>query len=389
MPQSALIFALRHESRCTSAVAPSNASKGNKTIGVARPDFRTVLGDHNIYIGEEDPTAPLLKQAKKIISEPHQSSEMDDATVLLLKTNLKRVAAQGEDALIGVLGIHLFPAMRVIPDPKIEARRNETWDNTIAIALPPGPASSTILPPLPKPKPDLVFGYSKTAFDLNQRSVIRLLSNISGSYAMPAKGLIFPFLQIEFKAFATGGNPFVAENQAANGGAIAMNGLLKLNMGILGEPILGSDSPHFFSVTLNNKFASVNAHWLSRGAGDEPICYHMATLSDYCLTESGGLRAVHQIVKNILDHAVNKQLPLIREALNTYNHNLVGEQENANPGQEPLLEPREEDEEEEEPSSQQSDAPVHLVSHGQPAKRRKLENPAQGDIEEDSADHLA
>ena len=346
IPESARILAMRRESRCTSAITLSNASKGNKTIGIARPNFRTVLDDYNIYICEENPTAPLLKQAKKIISEPHQSSEMDDATVLSLKTSLKRVAAQGEDALIGILANTLFPAMECIPDPRIEVRRNERWDNAIVIALPPGLASSTILPPLPKPKPDLVFGYSKTAFNLNQRAVIRLLSNISGSYAMPANGLIFPFLQIEFKAFATGGNPFVAENQAANGGAIAMNGLLKLNMDILGEPILGPNSPHFFSVTLNNKFASVNAHWLSGSADDEPICYHMATLSDYLLTESGGLRAVHQIVKNILDNAVNRRLPLIRKALDTYNHTRVGEQENANHGQEPLLEPREEGEEE-------------------------------------------
>ena len=208
---------------------------------------------------------------------------------------------------------------------------------------------------------------------------------------MPADGLIFPFLQIEFKAFATGGNPFVAENQAANGGAIAMNGLLKLNMDILGEPLLGPNSPNFFSVTLNNKFASVNAHWLSGSADNEPICYHMAILSDYLLTESGGLRAVHQIVKNILDNAVNRRLPLIRKALDTYNHTYVREQENANHGQEPLLEPLEEEEEEEdgELSSQQSDAPVHSVSHKQPAKRRKLGNPAQEDMEEDIADHLA
>ena len=393
MPESARILALQHESRRTSAAAPSNAFKGDKAIGVASADFRSALAERNIYIGEEDPTAPLLKQAKKIILEPHQSSEMDKATVLLLKTNLKRIAAQGENALIGVLGGDLFPAMKFIPDPKIEARRDESWDKTIAIAFPPFPASSTILPPLPKNKPDLVFGYSNAAFEVDQRAVIRLLSNISGSYAMPAKGLIFPFLQIEFKAFATGGNPFVAENQAANGGAIAMNGLLKLNMGILGEPILGSDSPHFFSVTLNNKFASVNIHWLSRSADDKPICYHMATLSDHFLTKSSGLRAVHQIVKNILDYAVNERLPLICKALDTYNHNFVGEQENANHGQEPLLEPREgeeeEEEEEEELSSQQSDAPVNSVLYGQPAKRRKLENQAQGDMEEDSADHLA
>lgn len=325
MPPSARVLALQDESRHTTAVTSSNNSKCDKGVGVANPNFRTALGELKIYIGKEDPTAQLLKQAKKIMSEPHRHTEMDDATVLLLKTNLKRVAAQGEDALIGVLGSGLFPAMVFIPDQKLEARRNETWDNTIAIAFPPRPVSSTILLPLPKPKPDLVFGYSNAAFDDGELAVIGLLSNKPGSYAMPAKDLIFPFLQIEFKAFATGGNPFVAENQAANGGAIAMNGLLKLNMGILAEPILGSDSPHFFSVTLNNKFASINAHWLSRRGDDKPICYHMATLSDYLLTESDGLRAVHQIVKNILDYAVNKRLPLIHEALDKYNHNLVGE----------------------------------------------------------------
>lgn len=139
------------------------------------------------------------------------------------------------------------------------------------------------------------------------------------------KILFLLFLQIEVKAFATGGNPFVAENQAANGGAIAMNGLLKLNMGILADPILGSHSPHFFSVSVNNKFASINADWLSRSRDDKSVCYHMATLSDHLLTESGGLRAVHQTVKNILDYAVNKRLPLIHGALNAYNHNLAGE----------------------------------------------------------------
>lgn len=44
---------------------------------------------------------------------------------------------------------------------------------------------------------------------------------------------------------------------------------------------------------------------------------------------------------------------------------------------------------EEELSSQQSDAPVYSVSQWQPAKRRKLETPVQGDMEEGSADHLA
>ena len=154
---------------------------------------------------------------------------------------------------------------------------------------------------MPKPKPNLVFGYSNEAFDDNQHAVIRLLSNKPGSYAMPAKALIFFFFT---DCICNWWTPFVAENQAANGGAIAMNDLLKWNMGILGELILGSDSSHFFSMTLNNKFASVNAHWLSRSANNKPIYYYSATLNDYLLAKASGLRAFHQIVQNILDYAV-------------------------------------------------------------------------------------
>lgn len=114
MPPSARVLALQDESHRTSEVTPSNKSKCDKGVGVASPIFRTALGQRNIYIGKEDPTVQLLKQAKKIISESHQPSEMDDATILL-------------HALIGVLGSGLFPAMAFIPDQKLEARRNETW----------------------------------------------------------------------------------------------------------------------------------------------------------------------------------------------------------------------------------------------------------------------
>ena len=366
MPPSARDFALRRESQPTTVIAPSNRSR----FGAGHPNFRTALGQRNIYIADEDPPTQLLTRATKIISEPHESSEMDDATALELRRIAKSMATEGEDTIIRKLGDRFFPSMNEVPDQKLAVAINKVWDDAVAIPL--HPSVIATIPPLPRPKPDFVFGYSDKAFNRNQLEAINHLSNELGhKYAMPAKNLRFPFLEVELKALATGGNVFVAENQAANGGAIAMNGLLELNKRNSTEPNLDSDSPQFFSVTMNNRFASVNAHWLSQSAEDGSICYHMATLSDYLLTESGGLKTVHQIVKNILDYAVNKRLPMIREALDIYRQKVVIEPEKFIHGRDSSSESQAE----EQISPRQSGTTVHPSADQQPAKRRKLRHP--------------
>ena len=108
---------------------------------------------------------------------------------------------------------------------------------------------------------------------------------------MPGKTLRFPILKIQFKALATCGSLFGAENQAASASATAMNDLLELNRRNSAEPGLDSDNRQLFSLTMNNIYTFVNAHWLSHGAKNRSIYYNMARLSNHLLTESDGLKA--------------------------------------------------------------------------------------------------
>lgn len=90
-----------------------------------------------------------------------------------------------------------------------------------------------------------------------------LVNELEHNYAMPFRALRFPFSRIEFKAQANGGNQFIATNQVANAGAIAMNGLLELNRSISAVTDFDINMPQFFSLTMGHVYASVNVHWLS------------------------------------------------------------------------------------------------------------------------------
>lgn len=333
MPSSARVFALRRESRPTTEIAPSNRSRYEGRY------FRFLLGKRNIYIANGEPRTEMITRAKKIISQPYDSSEMDDATALELARIAKNIATENKDIIIRELGLPLFPAIRKVPDQRLAAAVNRLWNH--AVTIPPDKSLLSIPPPLQTPRPDVAFGYSEVTFDTNQRAATDLLVNeLKKSYAMPVQTLRFPFLLIEFKALATGGRPFEADNQAANAGAIAMNGLLELYRRNSAEADMDFDNPQCFSLTVNNIYVSVNVHWLSRSAEDGSICFYMASLSNHIITEPDGLKTIHQIVKNILDYAVSKRLPKIREALDRYRQNIVDEREKAIHGQDPALEPQ-------------------------------------------------
>ncbi len=82
------------------------------------------------------------------------------------------------------------------------------------------------------------------AFDTNQFMVMKLLLNQSRKdYIMPDGKVRFPFLVMEFQAQATGGTHFVASNQVANAGAVAMEGTLELAQRISAEENVDFDEP--------------------------------------------------------------------------------------------------------------------------------------------------
>lgn len=252
-----------------------------------------------------------------------------------------------------------------------------------AVTIPPDKSPLSTPPALPTPQPDIAFGYSDVAFNMNQRAAIELLVNeLKKSYAMPVQTLRFHFLLIEFNGLGASGSQFEADNKAANAGAIAMNGLLELYRRNSAEADMDFDNPQCFSLTVNNAFVSVNIHWLSHSAEDGSICFRMASLSKH-FTDSDGLKLVQKSVKNILDYAVSKQLPKICEALDTYRQNIVDEREKAIHGQDPASEPQGE---EQQLPPRQSGGNGHPSADRQPAKRRKLGDPAHGDIPEGDVD---
>lgn len=67
----------------------------------------------------------------------------------------------------------------------------------------------------------------------------------------------------------------------------------------------------FFPLTMDHVFASVEIHWLSHSAENRSVFFHMRVLSNHVLTELDGLRALHRIVKNILDYSERERLPRI------------------------------------------------------------------------------
>lgn len=70
IPSSARVFALRYESQPTTYIAPSNRSRYRNKI------FRTSLVKCNIIIAKGDPPTELITRAKKITSQPYNSSEI-------------------------------------------------------------------------------------------------------------------------------------------------------------------------------------------------------------------------------------------------------------------------------------------------------------------------
>lgn len=143
MPSSARLFGLRRESLPTTEIAPSNKSR------YRAKHFKLSLGKRNIYLLNRELPTELITRAKMIISQPHDSSEMDDATALGLERILMGIDPENEDIVIRELGIPLFPAVRKVPDQRLAAAVNLLWNH--AVTIPPDKSLLTIPPALPTP----------------------------------------------------------------------------------------------------------------------------------------------------------------------------------------------------------------------------------------------
>lgn len=170
-------------------------------------------------------------------------------------------------------------------------------------------------------EPDRAFGYSSSAFTSNQRRIIDTLvdDKFGKSYAMPDDKLLFPFLVIEFKSQAKGSTHYIASNQAANAGAIALYGYLELMQRSSHIQKLDMSNPQFFSASIDHEQVRINVHWLSGGVdGDLTYSFHVEVVAKYLLDSKEGVRAAMEAIKNILDYSLDTRLRGISEALDEY-----------------------------------------------------------------------
>lgn len=312
-----------------SSGTPPSASSETKSSGMSARDskYRKALGYRNIYIEREDPPVEIMRRAHMIISHQRESPEIDDVTTQKVKDVSLRLQNRAEDVILMLLAPYVIPA---ISDQRLEQSLNQVWYNSVPLPLKPSIRHNP--PRLRKPKPDLAFGYSEAAFTDNQLGMINLLiaDKTGWSYATPDEILLFPFLSIEFKSQAQNGTHYVATNQVAGTGAIALNGIVELMKRSFGMEKFDYDEPHFFSVTVDHQLACVNVHWLRALRGGEQHSFHVESLSEHLLKDANGVKALIRALKNILDHGAGTRLQTLCGALDAYHETILQDEEAAN-----------------------------------------------------------
>ena len=290
-------------------------------------NYRDSLRYRNIYIQRQKPPVELIRRVVRIISRSRASSETDDFTAQELTDTARRLQDEGEEKIVQQLAPHIIPAMTKIPDQRLAGSADQQWSNFVPVPLDPDVLIN--LPSLPKPKPDLSFGYSEAAFNHKQLMIIDLLIDDQSkqSYAVLDQTLRFPFLNVEFKSQAKNGTHYVATNQVAGAGAIAMNGNLELIRRSFGAESFDFEEPHFFSVTMDHQLACVNVHWVCNSAEGGQYSFHVEGLSTHVLNKANDIRTLRRAIKNILDHGSDVRLRNIRYALDACRIRFISERE--------------------------------------------------------------
>jgi len=255
---------------------------------------------------------------------------MDDTAIQELKDTSRGLQDEAEEEIIQQLAPQIIPSMKKIPDQRLARNADQSWFNSVPVPLDSDVLTNPL--PLPRPKPDLAFGYSEAAFSRKQLMTIDLLidDQFGRSYVVPDQKLRFPFLDIEFKSQAKNGTHYVATNQVAGAGAIALNGNLELIQRSFGAGSLDYNEPQFFSVTMDHQLACVNVHWLRAPAEGGQHSFHVEGLSKHLLDDANGIRAVVRAIKNILDHGADARLRTLCSALDVYRETVVRNRETAN-----------------------------------------------------------
>lgn len=179
------------------------------------------------------------------------------------------------------------------------------------------------------PKPDFAFGVSEKAFTREQLHMSKIFPNIAGL----SKGMLYPFLVVEWKSSASGGTQYDAQNQAARSGGALVYSVEQLcahanAVGGLDMPLLSSDGSTaggankgnsvVFSNTLDSESAYLWVHWCQPTEDATTTArnsYHMSLIKRYWLDEPDEVWALRRMIDNIINWGLNARLDMIKGLL--------------------------------------------------------------------------
>lgn len=272
---------------------------------------------------DKEPDPEFIERANNIISRQRETPELDDAAVKKLRASMRELQNEGEEDVKNKLGAVIIPGFNIPPNEKLHVVSGQLWTKSIPVPLDQNVLAAPL--PLPKPKPDKAFGYAKVAFNASQLSTINVLVQVplGPSFASPYECLRFPFFVIELKSQAKDGSIRVARNQAAGAGAVALNGILELMSRGPTPDDFDLNQPLFFSVTMDQEFAGVNAHWIGKNLDTNQYTFNLEELKMLPLKYDDSIQVLQRAIKNIFDYAADPHLKPILEALDDHRKKII------------------------------------------------------------------
>ena len=295
----------------------SKNSTGSKQtcIDVTNTNYRSdVLASNRVTF--KSATTPLPVNVAAVVNKfvfEQGSSEMDDTTATEYRDKIIQL---GEDAEAELS--HGFMTMDILSSKAVEKtlKRVQQMPFTNAILpraiIPDG--LSVAIQTICEPKPDVAYGYTLQGFTPSQQITQR--STVNGTklskFSRLAKDLYWPFLVVEFKAPAVGGNIYVAENQCAGGGSASLLASQTLHS-IASQANDSADLTDSvaYSAAIDGAAANLQVHWYD--AGDETYC--LERIHHYDLNRPEDIQKFQLHTKNIVNWGVSSRLKKIRAAL--------------------------------------------------------------------------
>ncbi len=301
--------------RATDTGSKNSTGSKQTRIDVTNTNYRSdVLASNRVTFKSAITPLPVNVAAavNKFVFE-QGSSEMDDTTAT---ENRDKIIQLGEDAEAELS--HGFMTMDILPSKaaKKTLKRVQQMPFTNAILpraiIPDG--LSVAIQTICEPKPDVAYGYTLQGFtpaqQITQRSTVNG-ANLS-KFSRLAKDLYWPFLVVDFKAPAVGGNIYVAENQCAGGGSASLLASQTLHS-IASQANDSADLTDSvaYSAAIDGAAANLQVHWYD--AADETYC--LERIHHYDLNRPEDIQKFQLHTKNIVEWGFSSRLTKIRAAL--------------------------------------------------------------------------